>query len=177
MSKAAIDRFVMWDRRWVRRINSGCKYRGVRSLFGLVSRLGDGSFWYLLMLVLLCVDPLNTYKPVLHMALAGGVGTLVYKWLKQQASRPRPFCHDQQIVLSIAPLDRYSFPSGHTLHAVIFTYIGVFYFPLLGWLLIPFSLLVAASRIVLGLHYPSDVIAGLLIGGSVAALSLQFFAA
>lgn len=174
MNRAAIDRFMMWDRRWVRRINQGCKYPSVRSAFGLVSRLGDGSFWYVLMLVLLVSDLANNYRPVLHMALAGMAGSIPYRWLKQQASRPRPFCHDQQIVLSIAPLDRYSFPSGHTLHAVIFTCIAVYYFPVLAWLLIPFSALVAASRIVLGLHYPSDVIAGIIIGGSISAASFRF---
>ncbi|HNM25692.1 MAG TPA: phosphatase PAP2 family protein [Saprospiraceae bacterium] len=175
MNRAAIDRFIMWDRRWVRRINRGCRYRSVRAAFGLISRLGDGSFWYVLMLALLCGDPVNNYRPVLHMALAGMTGTMVYRWLKKQASRPRPFCDDQHIVLSIAPLDRYSFPSGHTLHAVIFTCIAVYHFPILAWLLIPFSALVAASRIVLGLHYPSDVIAGIVIGGVVSIASVRLY--
>lgn len=70
------------------------------------------------------------------------------------------------------PLDRYSFPSGHTLHAVCFTGIACAYQPLFAWVLVPFALLVALSRLVLGLHYPSDVLAGALIGGGLALSSL-----
>jgi len=175
MNRSAMARFISWDQHWVRRFNRGSRYRSLRLIFEQVSRLGDGVFWYALMLAMWLID-VGTVRPVLHMALAGVAGTLVYKWLKKRASRPRPFHRDQDIVLSIAPLDRYSFPSGHTLHAVIFTYVAVFYMPSLAWLLIPFSVLVGLSRLVLGLHYPSDVIAGVLIGGVIAAFSMLLIA-
>jgi undecaprenyl-diphosphatase len=69
-------------------------------------------------------------------------------------------------------LDRYSFPSGHTLHAVSFSLIALHYFPGLAWLLLPFTLLVALSRLVLGLHYPTDVLIATLLGGGLATTSL-----
>ena len=74
-----------------------------------------------------------------------------------------------------AALDRYSFPSGHTLHAVCFTTLVVGEFPD-PWalLLIPFSLLVAISRVTLGLHYPSDVLAGGALGFALGGLALRF---
>jgi undecaprenyl-diphosphatase len=72
-------------------------------------------------------------------------------------------------------LDRYSFPSGHTLHAVSFTTLAVSSFPELAWLLVPFAALIAASRVVLGLHYPTDVAAGALIGATLAVLSMVLF--
>ena len=72
----------------------------------------------------------------------------------------------------VAPLDEFSFPSGHTLHAVAFTLVALTYYPLLAWLLIPFSASVAASRVVLGLHYPSDVLAATVIGSTLAGTSL-----
>jgi undecaprenyl-diphosphatase len=72
----------------------------------------------------------------------------------------------------VAPLDEFSFPSGHTLHAVAFTLVALAHYPALAWLLIPFSASVSASRVVLGLHYPSDVLAATAIGSALAGLSL-----
>ena len=77
----------------------------------------------------------------------------------------------------IAPLDEFSFPSGHTLHAVSFSLIALAYFPVLMPILLPFTLLVALSRVVLGLHYPSDVIAATLIGCALGGASLWLGAA
>ena len=71
-----------------------------------------------------------------------------------------------------ASIDEFSFPSGHTLHAVSFTTVAIAYVPWLALLLIPFALLVGASRVVLGLHYPSDVLAATAIGSALAAASL-----
>ena len=67
------------------------------------------------------------------------------------------------------PLDRYSFPSGHTLHAVCFAWQAVAHFPALSWTLVPVAALIALSRVVLGLHYPTDVLAGAAIGALLAA--------
>jgi membrane-associated phospholipid phosphatase len=53
-----------------------------------------------------------------------------------------------------------------------FTTLAVASFPELAWLLIPLAALIAASRVVLGLHYPSDVAAGALIGAALAVLSM-----
>jgi undecaprenyl-diphosphatase len=69
------------------------------------------------------------------------------------------------------PLDQFSFPSGHTLHAVSFSILMVAHCPQLAWLVVPFALAVAASRLVLGLHYPSDVLAGAALGALIAAAS------
>ena len=48
------------------------------------------------------------------------------------------------------------------------------HFPELGWVLVPLAGLIAASRVVLGLHYPTDVIAGAVIGAALAELGLSF---
>ena len=78
----------------------------------------------------------------------------------------------ESINLSVAPLDKYSFPSGHTLHAVNFSMQIVAFAPEFAWVVLPFASLVIASRMVLGLHYLSDVLAGAMIGGLLATFAL-----
>ena len=56
--------------------------------------------------------------------------------------------------------------------AVAFTTLGVAFVPALAAVLVPFALSVAASRVVLGLHYPSDVLVGAALGAGLAAGSL-----
>jgi undecaprenyl-diphosphatase len=155
------------------RVNKTSHNLAIRVWFRLISRLGDGIFWYAIMLAILAVNRSEGMIPVAHMATVGLIGTLLYKWLKGKTLRPRPYEVHQDIWLTGRPLDRFSFPSGHTLHAVAFSSIAVFYYPALFMLVVPFAVMVALSRVVLGLHYPSDVLMGALIGFSVSALSLM----
>jgi len=143
-------------------------------VFRAISWLGDGIFWYSLMLALLLQYGRDAALAVLHMALAGMVCTLTYKAVKRSTLRPRPYEVMSVVARGAAPLDAFSFPSGHTLHAVAFTLIATAYFPMLAVFLVPFTLLVAASRVILGLHYPSDVLAGAAIGATIAGGSLYF---
>ncbi len=137
----------------------------------LASRLGDGVFWYVLMALLPLLYGRAGGAASLRMLAVGAVGLGVYKIVKQAAARPRPYLASAEITLRARPLDRYAFPSGHTMHAVAFSWIAIATEPLLAWALVPFTLLVAASRVALGLHYPSDVFAGALLGGALAAIS------
>jgi undecaprenyl-diphosphatase len=108
------------------------------------------------------------------MALTGLMGVTIYGVLKRWFVRERPFIRHPSISQVGAPLDRYSFPSGHTLHAVSFAWQATVHFPDLGWVLVPLASLIAASRVVLGLHYPTDVIAGAILGACLAELGLAF---
>ncbi len=144
----------------------------VLGFFATISRLGDGVFWYALMLALALAGGTRGAIAALHLAITGLVALTLYRLLKRHIRRPRPCEGNQGIVARIAPLDRFSFPSGHTLHAVAFTVVACAWFPSLAILLIPFTLLVALSRVVLGLHYPSDVLAAIVIGALLAGGSL-----
>ena len=158
--------------RWLNRAN---RREVVGRFFALFSRLGDGVFWYTLMLVLPLVHGLGAVATSVHMALTGVVSLLLYKWLKAHTSRPRPFMVSDSIIRRVPPLDEYSFPSGHTLHAVSFSVVLLSHQPEWFWIVVPFTALVAASRPVLGLHYPSDVLAGAVIGATVAWTSITFW--
>lgn len=145
--------------------------RALTRLFRLVSRLGDGVFWYVLMGLVAAFGGRRGLHAALHMALVGLVAAALYRILKRWTRRPRPFRSHAGITAYVAPLDEFSFPSGHTLHAVGFTLVAIGWFPLLAPPLVAFTLLVALSRVVLGLHYPSDVLAATLIGVALVQVS------
>jgi undecaprenyl-diphosphatase len=159
--------------------NAVCRRRVLRGLFRVVSRLGDGVVWYALMAAMPLFFGLSQWQQGLRvsaqMLCAGAFGLVLYKFLKRRLVRERPFIGLIGIECAMPPLDRYSFPSGHTLHAVLFTAIAIRHVPELAVLLVPFALMVAASRVVLGLHYPSDVLAGATLGALVAAVSEAVF--
>ena len=163
--------------RWCLRWNRWAAERAFVRFFGVISRLGDGAFWYALMATVALCGGVRGCTAAVQMAVTGIAAALLYRLLKRWTRRPRPFHAHREIVAHVAPLDEFSFPSGHTLHAVSFTIVALAYFPLLAPLLVPFTLLVAASRVVLGLHYPSDVFAATLIGSLLAATSLWLTAA
>lgn len=163
-----------WDHTLSRRFNRVTRNAGIRVGFRIVSRLGDGIFWYSLMAALLLYYRAAAVAPVLHMIFVGLSCTALYKWLKHKTLRPRPFDVNPDVICAAQPLDQFSFPSGHTLHALAFSVVVIAYYPWLSWVVAPFTVLVAASRLVLGLHYPTDVLAGALIGAAVAGLSFAF---
>jgi undecaprenyl-diphosphatase len=155
------------------RLLNGVRSRGLLRLFSIVSRLGNGYFWLAVALALLAADGAGAWPAVRHLTLATAVGLSLYKLLKARTGRPRPFNAEDGFHLTITPLDELSFPSGHTLHAVAFTLVLYAYYPLAFWLVLPFTVLVALSRVVLGLHYPSDVAAGVALGSLVALVVLR----
>jgi undecaprenyl-diphosphatase len=156
--------------RWARRSWAG-RY------FAVISRLGDGGFWYALMGLIVLARGLDArwsegFLASAHMAATGAVALVVYLCLKRYTHRARPYANDERITALVPVLDEFSFPSGHTLHAVAFTIVAVDHYPLLALLLVPFTISIAASRVVLGVHYPSDVLAATFVGGIIGGVSV-----
>ncbi len=166
----AFAHFDQAELRFCRFLNRSSGLPTPRALFQFVSRLGDGWIWYAL-IAWLAVQP-GGGAAALQLTLTGAAGLLGYRLIKRHAVRERPFITHSAISCGAAPLDRYSFPSGHTLHAVCFAVLGSHHLPELALPLAGFAALVALSRVVLGLHYPTDVAAGALLGGGLAFASL-----
>src|SRR5262245_7628457 len=165
-----LARFDHAEYRLCRRLNSRVNLPFALGFFMAASRLGAGVVWYSLMLLLPFIYGARGLEVAAVMLATGAVNLAMYKFLKHTFVRERPFIRHAGISLAGAPLDRYSFPSGHTLHAVAFTWQAVAAFPETGIVLIPLAMAIAASRVVLGLHYPTDVLVGALIGATSGAI-------
>ncbi len=153
--------------------NNFSRRNTIKRFFSIVSRLGDGGIWYTLMLGLFFLCGIKGYVVAIGMALMAIFNVAIYKSLKSRLIRERPYISFKDLSCGTQPLDQYSFPSGHTLHAVSFTVVCMYFFPLLAVLLTPLSILIAVSRVVLGLHYPTDVIMGALIGIAISLPTIQ----
>jgi len=174
---ATTNHLLNWDTSLCIHINRYSSYQRIAAFFKSVSRLGDGWFWGVMLFAAL----LSQYRsgttgwaiwlPIFSIMLTSSIGVGLYKILKIKTVRPRPYQVHQVIIMGERPLDVFSFPSGHTLQAVLFTCALGGYFPILLWLMVPFALLVALSRMVLGLHYPTDVAIGALIGAGLTQLT------
>lgn len=138
-----------------------------------VSRVGDGWIWYAIVVCLPWAGGPAGPSASVRMIGVGLVNLAIYKIVKRWIARPRPYRTCPGIRECARPLDEFSFPSGHTLHSVACSLILTAYYPLLGLVVWPLTLLIAVSRVILGLHYPSDVIVGALIGAATAAVSFN----
>lgn len=153
--------------------NRTIEHPGWRRFLHVISRMGDGLFWYSLILSLPLLQPEDGLAYAVCMTLTGLANLALYRRLKARFARPRPYALYPQIRKGTTVLDEFSFPSGHTLHAVTFTLMLVVFVPWMGVLLVPFALLTAGARVMLGVHFPSDVAAGAAIGLLQGALAVM----
>jgi len=105
---------------------------------------------------------------LIGLALGGIVGNL---FLKNLIERQRPCWLDPSVILLIPNPSDYSFPSGHTLSSVIAATILTLYNRKFGYVVIPLALLIAFSRLYLYVHFPSDILGGLVLGITIGLLT------
>ena len=174
--QAGLLRLREHDRAWCLSANRLVHGRWLWRYFAAVSKAGDGWLWYAIIAALPLLDGWHGGEVALQMAVFGLISVGLYATLKRYSRRPRPLHQLNGILAPVAPLDEFSFPSGHTLHAVGFSLILISAYPALLWILLPLSFSIALSRIILGLHYPSDVLAAIGIGYGLAKGTLGVWA-
>src|SRR5215467_11648027 len=140
-SSELIRRFDAAEEQWCVAFNRWSDRRPICKFFATVSWLGNGIFWYALILGLPFLFGQQAVLRSVQFTVTGVLGVLLYKFLKQRFVRERPYISHLRIRVGAQPLDRYSFPSGHTLHAVSFAILFSFYFPVLLWIVVPFAVL------------------------------------
>ena len=135
-----------------------------------VTALGNGgAIWILAAGGLICTKKYRKQGVLLLGGLAVGllVGNVI---LKNVVARPRPCWLDSSVRLLVASPADYSFPSGHTLSSVIGAVVLTRTNRRFGYAAIPLAALIAFSRLYLYVHFPSDVLAGAILGVVIGTL-------
>jgi undecaprenyl-diphosphatase len=158
------------DHSLMRTVNRWHAPRWVRIWMLCATRGGDGWLWYSLGLVLLLFGGAPRFPAVASGALAAGAGIAVFLRLKRVFRRRRPNTFEPHCWATLLPPDQFSFPSGHTITAFAVALSLAHFYPDLALGLLFCALSVAASRVLLGMHFLSDVVAGAAIG-TILALS------
>ena len=142
--------------------------RWIRLWMICATRGGDGWLWYSLALVLAVFGGGGRFAALSAAAVAAGAGVALFLMLKRLTGRRRPCAIEPHCWATLLPPDQFSFPSGHTITAFsVALSIGAAYPALMAGLLFC-ALSVAVSRILLGMHFLSDVLAGAVIGSGLA---------
>jgi len=165
------------DHRVMRRLNRWNAPRWVRFWMLAATRMGDGWLWYTLAIILLWLGGANRYAAVAASAAAALAGVLVFKGLKRLSRRPRPCQIEAHCWAKILPPDQFSFPSGHTMTAFSIALIVSYFYPALEMPMYFLAFSIGVSRMVLGMHFLSDVLAGAILGSALGVGSLVTFAA
>jgi undecaprenyl-diphosphatase len=174
--KAVWNQIESNDHRLMRRVHRWRAPRWFRMLMIFATRSGDGWLWYALGIILYSYGGGHRFAAIGAAGSAAIAGIFLFRALKRTSRRSRPCEIEPHCWSSILPPDRYSFPSGHSITAFsVAVSIGCFYPQLLVPLLTA-AFLIAGSRIILGMHFLSDVVAGSAIGVMLGTAAFHIFA-
>jgi undecaprenyl-diphosphatase len=163
------------DHRLMRRVNRWRAPRWIRAWMIGATRAGDGWLWYSLGIILLFAGGPSRFLAVTSATLAAVAGIAVFTVLKRVSGRKRPCALEPHCWATLLPPDQFSFPSGHSITAFAVVIPLVQFYPALTVGLFFCAISVALSRIILGMHFLSDVLAGAAIGSLLGYASLTLF--
>lgn len=142
------------------------------SILTKLTTLGNGGMlWIITAIVLLLIPKTRRCGFALAVALLL-VFLLGNCLLKPLIARPRPFMLREELLLLIPPPSDFSFPSGHTYSAIASAIVIGYYHPKWGILATVLAILIAFSRLYLMVHFPTDVLVGILLGAVCATTAI-----
>lgn len=145
----------------------------LETLVRFISFTGDGYLYLLMGLSLPLLFPEQGTAFLLAGLLAFVIELPIYCILKKSFKRRRPFHVVQAMSPVLKPSDEFSFPSGHTTAAFMIAGITSICFPGVSLVAYTWAALIGLSRVMLRVHFISDVLAGMLLGSLIAYLSLS----
>jgi len=174
-AKAVWHRIEANDYRVMRRVNRWRAPRWLRILTIAATRGGDGWLWYVFGVLLLLWGGRERFAAIGAAGASAVTGILLFRALKRASRRKRPCEIEPHCWASAPPPDKYSFPSGHAITAFAVAVSAGLFYPELQSPLLAAALLIAVSRIILGMHFLSDVAAGAVIGILLGLAGFRIF--
>ena len=159
----------------MRRANNWEAPRWVQFYLISATRGGDGWLWYAMGLAILILGGKTRFEALGAAGIASALSVLLFQWLKRVTGRRRPCQIEPHCWATLLPPDQFSFPSGHTMTAFAVAVPLALFYPTLAIGLLFCALSIAMSRILLGMHFLSDVVAGALIGTGLGYLGYLAF--
>ena len=141
----------------------------------LASRVGDGWLWWTIGLMLLFFGGPQRFRAVGAAAISETVSAMIFLAIKKLAGRKRPCEIGQNCWATLLPPDQFSFPSGHSMTAFSVAVPLSLFYPSLEAGLLFCAVSIALSRIVLGLHFLSDIIVGSALGAVIGYTTYCLF--
>jgi undecaprenyl-diphosphatase len=163
------------DHKLMRRVNRWRAPSWIRLWMICATRGGDGWLWYMMGAVILLFGGAGRFATIGASALASSIGILLFLKLKRVFHRRRPCAIEPHCWARLLPPDQFSFPSGHSITAFAVATPMVLHYPTLAAGLVFCAMSIALSRIMLGLHFLSDVIAGCALGCVLGYASYLIF--
>ncbi len=171
-----LDFIATRDHRLMRRVHRWRPPRWFRLWMIFATRGGDGWLWYAASALVVVFGGSTRYAALTAAWTSCGAGAILFLVLKKLTGRKRPNALVPHCWATLLPPDQFSFPSGHTITAFAFTLaVGSFYPHLMGALLLC-AMSVATSRIMLGMHFLSDVVVGAMLGAGLGFAGFMIFA-
>ena len=158
------------DHRLMRRVNRWHAPRWIRVWMLCATRGGDGWLWYAMGLMILLFGGDQRFLAVARPPWPPASASPSSCALKKATGRRRPCAIEPHCWATLLPPDQFSFPSGHTITAFAVAVSLSRFYPDLATGLLFCAVSIAASRILLGMHFLSDVLAGAAIGSLIAYL-------
>ncbi|MDE0313413.1 MAG: phosphatase PAP2 family protein [Candidatus Poribacteria bacterium] len=175
MLREFTNNVTRWDTLLFQRIFGWGDRRFLTRSFRLISWSANGYLYPFIALYVFIKFDATISRPFLIAAfVAFPIKGLLYQFLKQSMKRDRPFEKINEVNFRVRPPDRFSFPSGHTASAFLMMVILTRFFPILQIPALLWAATVGIARVHLGVHYPSDVLAGALLGISTAHIGILF---
>jgi undecaprenyl-diphosphatase len=148
----------------MRRVHHWRAPRWLRLWMVSATRLGDGWIWYSVGFALLLFGGDLRYVAIVASASAEAAAVVFFRIVKNASKRKRPCQLEAHCWSNVLPPDQFSFPSGHSMSAFAIAIPLCFFYPELQAPLLVLSVSIAISRVILGMHFVSDVVVGSLLG-------------